>query len=234
MGRPLRAQGARHLATPRTLGSMNRRHLVFDLDGTVSDPAIGIARSLNYALTAFGLEPIPENSVSRYIGPPIDDAFRRIAPSAEDECVVQLVSKFRERYSDIGYSENVLYPGIPEALSYLVGNGCSLGICTTKRVDFAERILKYFGIHELFRFVNGGDVGVQKHQQLKCLLAEGIIDLDAAMIGDRSVDIGAAHANGLRSVGVLWGHGTEAELIEAEAQLLLSSPSQLKELADAA
>lgn len=212
----------------------NRRHLVFDLDGTISDPALGIARSVNYALTAFGFDPIPENSVSMYIGPPIDDTFRRLTPSADEECVVQLVSKFRERYSDVGYSENVLYPGIPEALSYLVRKGSSLGICTTKRVDFAERILQHFAIRDFFQFVNGGDVGIEKHQQLEYLLAEDIIDLNAAMIGDRSVDIGAAHANGLRSVGVLWGHGTEAELIEAEAQLLLSYPSQLMELANAA
>lgn len=213
---------------------MNRGYLVFDLDGTISDPALGIARSLNYALRELGLDPIPEKSVSKYIGPPIDDTFRRLTASAEEECLVQLVSKFRERYSDVGYSENALYPGIPEALSYLVGQGRSLGICTTKRVDFAERILEHFEIREFFQFVNGGDVGIKKHQQLKGLLAERIVDVNAAMIGDRSVDIGAAHANGLRSVGVLWGHGTEAELIEAEAQLLLSYPSQLMELVNTA
>jgi len=141
---------------------MNCRQLVFDLDGTISDPALGIARSVNYALRAFGLDLIPEDIVSDYIGPPIDVTFRRLAPSAEEDCIVQLVSKFRERYSDVGYSENVLYPGIPEALSYLVGRGSLLGICTTKRVDFAERILKQFAIRDLFRFVNGGDVGIEK------------------------------------------------------------------------
>ena len=212
---------------------MNRRYLVFDLDGTISDPAVGIARSLNFALTAFGFEPIPDNSVAKYIGPPLDDTFRRIAPFVEEECIVQLVSKYRHRYSEVGYSENVLYRGIPEALCYLVENGNHLGICTSKRSDFAERILEHFGIHKFFRFVNGGDVGIEKHQQLQQLLADNVVDISATMIGDRAVDIEAARTNGLRSVGVLWGYGIEAELIEAEADLLLSSPSQLMELTNA-
>lgn len=212
---------------------MNRPHLVFDLDGTISNPALGIARSMNYALTALGFDLIPEHSVSEYIGPPIDDTFRRLVSSTDEEHIVQLVSKYRERYSEVGYSENVLYPGIPEALSYLAGKGTLLGICTTKRIDFAERILEHFGLRQFFQFVSGGDVGIEKHKQLECLLAEKTIDVRATMIGDRSIDIAAAHANGLQSVGVLWGHGTESELIAVHAQLLLSYPSQLMELADA-
>lgn len=209
------------------------RHLVFDLDGTIGNPARGIARSMNYALASFGFDPIPEHSVSKYIGPPIEDTFRSLT-SVDSACIAQLVSKFRERYSDVGYSENVLYPVMPEILGYLVGKGIPLGVCTTKRTDFAERILDLFGIRECFQFVNGGDVGIRKEQQLKYLLTDRKIDRSATMIGDRAVDIGAAHANGLRAVGVLWGHGTEAELIEAEAQLLLSDPGQLMALADTA
>ncbi|HET6630571.1 MAG TPA: HAD hydrolase-like protein [Woeseiaceae bacterium] len=210
---------------------MDPRHLVLDLDGTISDPALGIARSINYALCAFGFDPIPESSVSEYIGPGIDNAFRRLVPAAAEDEVPRLVGKFRERYADVGYSENVLYPGIPEALRHLVNEGVMLGVCTTKRVDFAERILQLFGLRDCFQFVSGGDVGVEKHQQLRALIIEDVIPVRAAMIGDRAIDIVAAHANGLRSVGVLWGHGTEAELIEAEAQVLLSRPRQLMELA---
>jgi phosphoglycolate phosphatase len=212
---------------------MKRRCLVFDLDGTISDPALGIVRSINHALAAFGFDPRSETCVSNYIGPPIDDVFRTLVPLAKSDLVTRLVSKYRERYSDVGYSENVLYSGISENLQYLVRRRIPLGVCTTKRVDFAERILKHFEIRDYFEFVNGGDVGIQKRQQLENLLTERVIDHAAAMIGDRSVDIEAAHANGLSSVGVLWGHGTEAELIEAGAQLLLSCPSQLGELADA-
>lgn len=207
---------------------MKRRSLVFDLDGTISDPALGIARSMNHALAAFGFDPVSERCISKYIGPPIDDAFRALVPLAEGDLVMCLVSKFRERYSDVGYSENILYPGMSESLLYLVGRGIRLGVCTTKRVDFAERILKHFEIRDYFDFVNGGDVGIQKRQQLKSLLSEHVIDRGTAMIGDRSIDIEAAHANGLSSIGVLWGHGTETELREAGAQLLLSCPSQLR------
>jgi phosphoglycolate phosphatase len=209
----------------------NRPELVLDLDGTISDPALGIARSINYALCGFGFDPIAEDSVSRYIGPGIDNAFRTLIPAGAEDRVAALVDKFRERYADVGYSENVLYPGIPEAIRHLVSEGVTLGVCTTKRVDFAERILRHFGLRDCFQFVSGGDVGIEKHQQLRALLMDDIISAHASMIGDRAIDVLAAHANGLRSVGVLWGHGTEAELIEAEAQVLLSRPRQLMELA---
>lgn len=210
---------------------MNRHDLVFDLDGTISNPALGIARSINYALSAFDYAPIAEDSVSEYIGPGIDNAFRKLVPAAGDDRVAQLVAKFRKRYGDVGYSENVLYPGIAEALGDLLGRGIRLGLCTTKRADFAERILRHFELRDCFRFVSGGDVGIDKHQQLRKLLLDGSISPRASMIGDRASDITAAHANGLYSVGVLWGHGTEAEFIEAEAQLLLSRPHQITELA---
>ncbi|MGH8195820.1 MAG: HAD hydrolase-like protein, partial [Woeseiaceae bacterium] len=75
---------------------MTKRDLVFDLDGTLSNPALGIVRSMNHALAAFDYEQISEDCVSAYIGPPIDDAFRKLAPSAEESVIVQLVSKFRE------------------------------------------------------------------------------------------------------------------------------------------
>jgi phosphoglycolate phosphatase len=229
-------QGPRYLAVPLelSLDGMKRRCLVFDLDGTISDPALGIVRSMNHALAAFGFDSLSATCVSNYIGPPIDDAFRALVPLAKGDLVMRLVAKFRERYSEVGYSENVLYPGISENLQYLVRNGIPLGVCTTKRVDFAERILKHFEIRDYFEFVSGGDVGIQKRQQLENLLTERVIGRAATMIGDRSVDIKAAHANGLFSVGVLWGHGTEAELLDAGAQRLLSCPSQIGELADAA
>ncbi len=210
---------------------MDARYLVFDLDGTISDPALGVARSINYALREFGLDPIPEDSVSDYIGPGIDNAFRRLVPPETEGRVPELVAKFRERYADVGYAENVLYPEIPEALQYLLNEGMTLGVCTTKRVDFAERILRHFELRDCFQFVSGGDVGIAKHQQLETLLLDGVITASASMIGDRVFDVLAAHANGMRSVGVLWGHGTEAELVEADAQVLLSQPRELMELA---
>jgi phosphoglycolate phosphatase len=163
--------------------------LIFDLDGTLSDPAEGIGRSINHALAAFDLAPIPEAAVSQYIGPPLDHAFRAITGTDTPELITALVAKYRERYASVGYAENVLYPGIPEALAALSAAGVMLGVCTSKRTDFAERILQLFGLRAHFAFVSGGDIGLHKGEQLRTLLEAGTVGRNSTMIGDRSMDV---------------------------------------------
>ena len=208
-------------------------HLVLDLDGTISDPAVGILRSLNFALAHFGYPTIADGEVGRYIGPPIDASIRSIIGPSPPGRVEQLVTKYRERYAEIGYSENVLYDGVPEALEKLASAGTSLGVCTSKRIDFAERILGLFKLRQYFDFVSGGDIGVHKKQQLAALLDAGDISPGSMMVGDRAVDIAAAKENRMRSAGVLWGHGSVAELSSAGPDHLLEQPHQLVELAHA-
>ncbi len=204
---------------------------VFDLDGTISDPAEGIHRSIDYALYAFGHAPIRDCDVSRFIGPPLDQTFRTLVAGATPEHVAALVAKYRERYADVGFAENVAYPGIPAALRDLDAAGVALGLCTSKRVDFADRILRHFGLREHFRFVSGGDVGVDKAAQLATLLREGRIDTSAAMIGDRALDMLAAKAHALTTVAVLWGHGSREELEAAGPDVTLAEPHELVALA---
>ena len=204
---------------------------VFDLDGTISDPAEGIHRSLNYALRAFGHAPIRDGDVSRFIGPPLDQTFRTLVANATSDHVAALVAKYRERYADVGYAENVVYPGIPAALRELEATGVALGRCTTKRADFADRILRHFGLREYFRFVSGGDLGVDKAAQLASLRREGRVDASAAMIGDRALDVLAAKAHALASIAVLWGHGSREELQAAGPDLILVQPRELLALA---
>ena len=209
-------------------------YCVFDLDGTISDPAVGIGRSLNYALQHYGYSPISESEVPRFIGPPLDQTFESIVSNSSSEHIAALVSKYRERYSDIGYSENVIYPGIPEALLALDAAGIPLGLCTSKRADFAERILSLFGLRQHFRFVSGGDIGVRKASQLASLLSEDVISKSSTMIGDRAIDVLAAKENELNSVAVLWGHGSLTELQGVSPGALLEFPHQLVRLANAA
>ena len=113
--------------------------LIFDLDGTISDPKKGIVRSMNAALKCHGFAERGEEELSTLIGPPLDAAFAALVSTTDSALIGSLVSKFRERYSDVGYSENVLYPGVAEALEQLSSiSDIQLGICTSKRVDFAE------------------------------------------------------------------------------------------------
>jgi phosphoglycolate phosphatase len=105
-----------------------------------------------------------------------------------------------------------------------------MGVCTSKRKDFAEKILAMFGVLSHFRFVDGGDIGIKKRAQLASRLQSTALDHAAVMIGDREGDISSAKANGLRSVGVLWGFGSQAELRGAGADVILSSTNELGQL----
>ena len=200
---------------------------IFDLDGTLSDPATGIGRSLDHALEAFGYPPIEAGEIARYIGPPLDETFRSIVGNATPERIDALIARYRERYAETGFAENVLYPGVAEVLGALDDAGVPLGVCTTKRVDFAERILRRFGIRDRFRFVSGGDIGIAKAQQLAALLSDGSIDASFTMVGDRANDILAAKANGLSAAAVLWGYGPLDELEAAAPDFLVQSPYEL-------
>lgn len=211
---------------------MKYDYLVFDLDGTISDPRHGIVKSINFALEAHNFEVRTEQELTAFIGPPLDETFSALTRSKNNCLINSLVAKYRERYSDVGYSENVLYPGIADALEVLSSSRkFVLGLCTSKRVDFAERILHLFSLRQYFEFVNGGDVGVKKWQQLQLLLQQGTINQRSLMIGDRYVDLTAAHKNKLHSIGVLWGYGSLDELSEHKPVRILASPSELKGLA---
>lgn len=201
--------------------------LVFDLDGTISDPSLGICRCFNYALRKQGYAEVPSEAVAALIGPPLDTSFRALVPSISDAGVAELVASYRERYADAGYAENTLYSGIPEVLLQLQEAGLRLGICTSKRADFAEQILGMFGLSNFFEFVSGGDIGISKASQLADPLANGDIDDQAVMVGDRAIDITSAADNGLRAIGVLWGFGDFTELSEASPALILERIDEL-------
>jgi len=204
--------------------------LLIDLDGTISDPSLGISRCVNHALEMHGLVSVSAELVAKEIGPPLDEMFLKLVPELSISDVPSLVRYYRERYSDIGYSENTMYPHIAGVLGKLHGADMRLGICTSKRRDFAERILGLFGIDEFFSFVDGGDIGIKKQEQIASLIERRLIDSDAVMVGDRAVDVEAASTNGLRSIGVLWGFGSSDELCHASPTRIVETPNELYEL----
>ena len=202
--------------------------LIFDLDGTISDPSVGISRSINYALVHHGFEMCSREQISSLIGLPLDQMYYRLATDVDERQISSMVDKYRERYLEIGFSENVMYDGMREVIDELhQRDSCDLGICTSKRNDIAEKILQMFGLTDYFGFVSGGEVGTSKSQQLAVLLETSVISGRSMMIGDRSVDILAAHGNGLQSTGVLWGYGSRRELEEVRAGHLSDAPPEL-------
>ena len=208
--------------------------LLFDLDGTLTDPIVGFTRSLNYALEHGGFAPVQPSVTAQYVGPPLDVAFRGLTGSSEDSLIRALVSKYRERYSDIGFAETTIYPGITSALEVLDAGGARMAVCTSKREDFAQRIVALLGLAERFRFVAGADIGISKSLQIAELRRVGNVTGRCVMIGDRGVDLVAAHDNGLAAGAVLWGYGSRSELEAESPEHVFDEPSGWMTLAQIA
>jgi len=204
--------------------------LIFDLDGTISDPSEGIFRCVNFALEAHDYEPVTLERVQRMIGPPLTEIFEHFLGPIPDDRMLTLVDRYRERYAEVGYAENVIYDDIPELIHSLANHGYTLGVCTSKRADYAASIVKMFGLDECFEFVDGGDIHIKKSMQLERLVVAGMNAKSAIMIGDREVDINAAKTNGIKSVGVGWGFAATNELPDASPDYLVHTPLELQGL----
>jgi phosphoglycolate phosphatase len=210
---------------------LNYTTLIFDLDGTISDPATGFVRSINYALRAHGYEEKDEKTLHAHIGPPLDHSLAELCDTEDRAHIASLVSSYRERYSDVGCTEVEVYPGMPEVLSRLAGDDAvKLAVCSSKRVDFVERTLEHFDLHKYFELISGGEIGTEKPQQLGELLSRGAVAPDSLMIGDRYFDLVAARHNSLSSCGVLWGYGSREELEGHTPDHLLTSPKEILNL----
>jgi phosphoglycolate phosphatase len=196
--------------------------LVFDLDGTLTDPLLGIHRCMNYALTSFDYPPRSTDEIAAFIGPPLEAAIAEFTGSNDETHIKELIKRYRERYGELGFAENTVYDGIPQMLAGFKQQGIAMGVCTSKFGKYAQKIIDEFDLHQYFEFVSGGDYGIRKQDQLAQLLADGSISSESLMIGDREIDLSAAKANALAGGGVLWGYGSKQEL-EAEKPLILAT-----------
>ncbi len=203
--------------------------LIFDLDGTLSDPKEGITKSFNYALEKLGYEPrCVDELAPLIIGPPLDDSFAQLTQSNDHNHIVDLVTAYRERYAEIGYKENTLYKNITKTIEYFTTQNIRMGVCTSKPEKFARPILEMFNLDHHFEFVSGGELGIKKHHQLADLLKNKAITQNSLMIGDRAVDITSAQKNRLQSAGVLWGYGSHQEINSAKPNHILNTIEELQ------
>jgi phosphoglycolate phosphatase len=210
---------------------MRCANLLFDLDGTLTDPKIGISRCIQHALSALGHEPPDTDTLDWCIGPPLRHFLSRLLHSGDDTLLEQAVHLYRQRFAEIGLFENRVYDGIPEALAELRQRGCRLFLATSKPRIFAEQILDHFNLAGHFETAHGSELNGQltdKPSLVRHILAiEGLQPDRTMIIGDRKFDIIGGKANGVRTGAVTYGYGTREEL-EAEApDLLFDSPDQL-------
>ncbi len=202
--------------------------VIFDLDGTISDPAEGITKSINYALMELGYREYPEAELLRYIGPHLKVTFSELIGMNDERILSRAIALYRERYIPIGYRENYLYEGIPEILSQLVSIGSSLCIATTKRRDIACKVLEFLGVDSYFTQVHGCDLDRTKEDLLRDILSDEILsNKPMIMIGDRETDFIAASEVNIPSIAVRWGYGNEKEF--ALATDVVEEPAELPE-----
>lgn len=201
--------------------------ILFDLDGTLTDPGLGITNSVAYALKKRNIDVSDRASLYKFIGPPLLESFSQFYGFSQDECITA-IEDYREYFRDKGIYENELYEGIEELLQRLKAVGKTVILATSKPEEFAIRILEYFKIDSYFDFIAGatmdGTRSIKEDVIRYALEQSGVTDLSkAVMIGDRKYDILGAAKVGVDSIGVLYGYGDYQELKDANATYIAES-----------
>jgi phosphoglycolate phosphatase len=215
---------SRHTCTEMTVA-------LFDLDGTLTDPKEGLVNCVQYACERLGRPCPPAQELTMFIGPPLRPMFATLFDTSDTELIERGVELYRERYADIGVYETIAYRGVREMLEESALRTSGMYLATSKPTVFAHRIIRHLGFEDYFAGIYGVELDGtfdDKATLLRHLLAtEGIPAQTAVMVGDRSADIVAANANGIRSVGALWGYGSEDELRRAGAGRLCANPQDV-------
>lgn len=208
-------------------------YVFFDLDGTLTDPALGITNCIMYALEKMGKEIPQRESLYCFIGPPLLTAFQEYIGMTEDEAR-EAIRLYRERFSTVGLFENTPYEGIYDALDDIRNSGKKLCVATSKPEEFAVRILEHFDLSKYFDKVCGASMDENRSTKdavVRYALEQTECDpSNVLMIGDRHHDIEGAAVNGIDAVGVLWGYGSREEFVEAGAKYIASTMDEMVNL----
>lgn len=206
------------------------RYLLFDLDGTLTDPYEGITRCFQYALASFGVEEKQEN-LKKVIGPPLIDAFMEFYGFSREKGELA-VAKYRERFSTVGLFENQVYPGIPEVLSALQREGKTICLATAKPEVFAKRILEKFDLAKYFTVVVGAELDGTRNYKAE-VIDEVLNQLNhppldqVLMIGDRKQDVEGAKKCGIAALGLRFGYAEPMELENAGCTLFAETVEEM-------
>lgn len=206
-------------------------NILFDLDGTLTDPAEGITNSVAHALEKWNIRVEDKRELNKFVGPPLQAAFSQYYGFSEADAA-RCVEYYREYFRDRGIFENKVYDGIEELLTSLRAAGKRLIVATSKPEEFAVRILKHFSLYEYFDFVAGATMDssrVKKADVISYALEScGITDTSGTlMVGDREHDVLGAKAMGIDCVGVLFGYGSLEELEAAGATYIAETVSDI-------
>ena len=207
--------------------------ILFDLDGTLTDPGIGITNSVAYALDKWGIKVNDRTELYKFIGPPLVESFEKYYGFSHDDALLAL-KQYREYFSEKGLFENEVYNGIVELLEALKEQGKRLIVATSKPEVYSKRILEHFDLYKYFDFLAGATFDgkrVKKNDVIAYAIEScGIDDLSSVvMIGDREHDVLGAACFGIDSIGVLWGYGSREELKAAGATYIAEKVEDIRE-----
>ncbi len=205
--------------------------VLFDLDGTLTNPRVAITASVAYALTEVGMSPPPLEELLWCIGPPLRQNLAKLLGPDRAHLVEPAAHAYLRRYATEGVRETSEYPGIDAMLHRIRQSGARLYLATTKFVDHAEKVLIAFSMRDYFDGVFGarhdGSLGDKRHLLKHIIEKTGIDPKRSVMIGDREHDIVGAKANGIFTIGVAYGFGSREELANAGADAICDSPEEI-------
>ncbi len=208
-------------------------NILFDLDGTLTDPKLGIVGSVLYALDKMGCERPGFEELDWVIGPPLHQSFGKLLQTEDPAEMMRAVAFYRERFGDVGMFENRVYDGIEAVLDGLHAEGYSLFIATSKPKFYADKILDHFRLSKYFIQLYGSNLDgsrSNKAEVIEDLLNEQKVSpATALMIGDREHDVLGALHHEIPCLGVLYGYGSRDELVRAGARALVETPSEITE-----
>jgi phosphoglycolate phosphatase len=206
-------------------------HLLFDLDGTLTDPFPGISRCLQRALVSLGRPAPAAESLRWCIGPPLQENLAILLGSNDQDLIAAGVAHYRERFGNVGLFENKVYPGIETALAELTQQGHTLGVATSKPTVFARKIVNHFKLAKYYSAVDGCELDGTRRDKgdliAHILRRDGVDASRAVMIGDLARDISGARRNDVAGIGALWGYGSREELEAAGAVACVASAAEL-------
>lgn len=207
--------------------------VIFDLDGTLVDPAGGITGGISAALTELGIRVPAQAQLDAMIGPKLSDSLLHIAGVPQEQ-LAEVIRLYRAYYLETGIAQSRLYPGIRELLEGYAGAGRPIAVATQKPEGLARIVLEHHGIAASFRFIRGSAADEAAHTNAPRgkteIIAAAMSDLrtqHAVMVGDRAQDVAGAMANGLDCIGVSWGFAPDGELHEAGAVTIVHSTTDL-------
>jgi phosphoglycolate phosphatase len=193
----------------------NINTILFDLDGTLTDPKVGITTCIEYALSKLGV-PYVGDSLDWCIGPPLIESFQILLNTTDTARLTQAIDFYRERFATIGMYENTIYPNVEHGLSQLKQQGFAIYLATSKPHVYANQILHHFGLDLFFNGVYGSELSGARNDKTALiayiLQQEAFDPRTAVMVGDRQHDVIGARNNGISTIAVSYGYGTQDEL----------------------